>query len=129
VIVSNQSGVGRGLLTDDDVASVNSRVAFLLEAEGVAISSWHYCPHHPDARCTCRKPATGMFDAADQLYPVDWERSIMVGDKPSDVYAGLSLGMTSVLVTTGYGHLHERWAQENSITIVQSLADLATKLL
>ena len=129
VVVSNQSGVGRGLISEEDVNAVNSRIAELLAEQGVIISSWHHCPHSPDDACTCRKPASGLFRQAAILHPVDWRRSLMVGDKPSDVQAGLSLGMFSALVTTGYGSKHIDWAHRNCVKVVNSLADLAKIIL
>jgi len=125
VVVSNQSGVGRGLITEEDVASVNSRAAALLVGQRVTISSWHHCPHRPDEGCTCRKPQPGLFHQAAHLQPVDWKRSLMVGDKPSDVQAGLSLGMSCALITTGYGAKHIDWAHRNHVKVVYSLIDLA----
>jgi D-glycero-D-manno-heptose 1,7-bisphosphate phosphatase len=125
VVISNQSGVGRGLISEDDVNAVNERVAKLLSAHGVSISSWHYCPHLPDEGCLCRKPGTRLFESAAAQHPVDWEQSIMVGDKPSDVQAGLSLGMKAVLITTGYGSKYIEWALTSDVHVVRSLVDLA----
>lgn len=129
VVVSNQSGVGRGLITEADVVAVNTRVAELLADQGVHISSWHHCPHHPDASCVCRKPGPGLFQQAAALQPVDWKHSLMVGDKPSDVEAGLRLGMLAALITTGYGSSHTHWALEHRIPIVHSLKHLAVQFL
>lgn len=129
VVVSNQSGVGRGLITETDVLAVNTRVSELLADQGVHISSWHHCPHHPDAGCTCRKPGPGLFQQAAALHSVDWKHSLMVGDKPSDVEAGLRLGMLAALITTGYGSSHTHWAHEHRIPIVHSLNQLADQFL
>jgi|694.fasta_scaffold02921_22 histidinol-phosphate phosphatase family protein len=125
VVVSNQSGVGRGLINEDDVAAVNGRVAELLAAHGVYVSSWHHCPHLPEDRCSCRKPGPALFQAASLLHPVDWAESFMVGDKPSDVQAGLSLGMKAALITTGYGSRHIDWALRQGVPVVHSLQELA----
>lgn len=127
VVVSNQSGVARNLLTEADVVAVNARLAALLANEGVSIASWHHCPHHPNEGCDCRKPAQGLFRAAESLYPVDWARSIMVGDKPSDVEAGLALGMKAALVTTGHGHRHVSWACTAGVPVAGGLDDIAAR--
>lgn len=127
VVVSNQSGIGRGLLSEADVSAVNARLADLLAVEGVEIASWHYCPHEPDAGCACRKPAPGLFLAAEALCPVDWARSFMVGDKPSDVEAGFLLGMKAVLVTTGHGDRHVSWARAAGVPIAGGLDDIAAR--
>jgi len=129
VVVSNQSGVGRGLITEEDVLAVNTRVRQLLVYDQISISSWHYCIHSPSDQCACRKPAPGLFQQAAALYPVDWQSSVMVGDKPSDVRAGLTMGMRSYLVTTGYGLHHSDWAQSNNIQVVSCLCNLAELIL
>lgn len=129
VVVSNQSGISRGLLSEADVAAVNARLAALLAVEGVEIASWHHCPHEPDLGCACRKPALGLFRAAETLCPVDWAHSIMVGDKPSDVEAGLALGMKAALVTTGHGHQHVGWARTAGVPVAGGLEDIAARLL
>lgn len=129
VVVSNQSGIGRGLLTEADLTAVNARTAELLTAEGLEIASWHHCPHHPDEACRCRKPGPGMFEAADALSPVDWAKSIMVGDKRADLEAGLALGMASALVLTGYGAKTADWAKAAGYPVVPSLTALADLIL
>jgi histidinol-phosphate phosphatase family protein len=129
VVVSNQSGVGRGLISEEEVESVNSKVAELLAAQGVFISSWYYCPHHPDEECRCRKPGPALFEAASALCPVDWGRSLMIGDKPSDVQAGLNLGMQAVLITTGYGNMHLAWANAQGVPVVDSFDQLANRYI
>ena len=129
VVVSNQSGVGRGLITEDDVMAVNVRSAELLADQGVIISSWHHCPHRPDQGCSCRKPASGLFLEASAIHSVDWLSSFMVGDKPSDVQAGLALGMKAALITTGYGSCHVAWARAHDVPVVTSLNELADLFL
>ncbi len=129
VVVSNQSGIGRGLLTEADVSAVNARLTDLLLAEGITLASWHHCPHAPDNECNCRKPAPGLLLEAHGLCPVDWERSVIVGDKPSDVKAGLALGMSGTLVTTGQGRRHVSWARRSDVPVVASLTALAERLL
>jgi D-glycero-D-manno-heptose 1,7-bisphosphate phosphatase len=125
VVVTNQSGIGRGLIKSDEYEAVNSRLAQLLADEDIVIASWHHCPHRPDEACECRKPAIGMFLAANIIYPVDWRSSVMVGDKPSDVYAGLSLGLFTALVKTGYGRQHVKWAVSLGVVAVSTLNELA----
>jgi len=129
VVISNQSGISRSLISTSELESVNKRIAELLEFECIRISSWHHCPHLPDQGCSCRKPATGLFLSADAIHPVDWDNSIMVGDKPSDIQAGMALGLFTALVTTGYGQNHEEWAHEMSVPVINSLLDLATLIV
>ncbi len=105
VIVTNQSGVGRGLYTEEEYHAVAARLQRILEDAGVPPEGTWYCPHHPDSTgpCECRKPGTGMYRAASQALGLDLERSWYVGDKLSDVLPALELGGAGILVRTGYG--------------------------
>lgn len=97
VIVSNQSGIGRGLITTAEAAAVHARVVELFGEAGVAFAGAYYCPHDPGAGCACRKPAPGLLlDAAREL-GIELAGSIMLGDKPSDVAAGRAAGCRHAL--------------------------------
>lgn len=98
VIVSNQSGIGRGLLTGDDLYRVHARLVELFTARGVQFDGAYYCPHAPDENCECRKPLPGLLRAAAGELRLDLSRSYMVGDKPSDVQAGRAAGCRCVLL-------------------------------
>ncbi len=101
VIVTNQSGIARGLLTEEQYAAVDARLGALL-GEGL-IASTFMCPDAPDAPSEFRKPAPGMlFTAADEL-ELDLERSWIIGDKESDILAGTRAGTRAILVRTGHG--------------------------
>jgi len=92
VIVSNQSGIGRGLITEAEARAVHARVVERFGQAGVAFAGAYYCPHDPGAGCACRKPAPGLLlDAAREL-GLDLAASVMIGDKPSDVAAGRAAG-------------------------------------
>jgi histidinol-phosphate phosphatase family protein len=95
-VVSNQSGVARGLLSHEQVRRVNARVEELLGP----FDTWHYCPHGPGDACDCRKPAPGMVLAAARTLGVPVQRCVMVGDIGADVAAGLAAGAAAVLVPT-----------------------------
>ena len=92
VIVSNQSGLARGLITPAQAAAVEARVDALFAAAGVRFAGAYHCPHGPDDGCACRKPAPGMLLQAARELDLDLSRSIVVGDKPSDVEAGRNAG-------------------------------------
>jgi D-glycero-D-manno-heptose 1,7-bisphosphate phosphatase len=100
VVVTNQSGIGRGLYTEQDFVTLSEQVAERLASAGVAFAAVRHCPHHPDALlaqwrsvCDCRKPAPGMIvDAAAEL-DIDLAASILVGDKASDIAAGRAAGV------------------------------------
>jgi len=102
-VVSNQSGIARGLINPDELARVNSRVESLLGP----FDTWQVCPHAPDARCSCRKPEPGMVTAAARelgLAPAD---CLLIGDIGSDVEAALAAGARAVLVPTRHTKLAE----------------------
>ena len=128
VIVTNQSGIGRGLYTELDFAALNEALRTHLGISGVDIAGIYHCPHHPsEARgeylqvCDCRKPAPGLLLAAIADLGIDPEQSIMVGDKPSDMEAALRAGVARRFqVTTG--------AVEPGVTAVESLSDVVELL-
>ncbi len=105
IVISNQSGVARGIMTEDDVENVNARLLGMLNDEGAVIDAIYYCPHYPsnDNECSCRKPNTGMFEKAVREHNINLNQSIMVGDRMSDIEAGNRIGAATVLVMTGYG--------------------------
>jgi histidinol-phosphate phosphatase family protein len=103
VVVTNQSGVARGLFTEETLARIHGRMKMLLADGGVRLDGVYYCPHHPEAGCSCRKPATGMIDAACAELGIECEGSFMVGDATADILLGENAGLKTILVATGYG--------------------------
>ena len=92
VIISNQSGIGRGIIRDYEAAAVHERVIERFQAAGVTFAGAYYCPHAPQDHCRCRKPAPGLIEDAVRELDLDLSRSFMIGDKPSDLDAGRSAG-------------------------------------
>lgn len=103
VIVSNQSGVARGLFSSQDVLRFNAALNEKLSSEGINIDGWYFCPHGPDDDCPCRKPRPGLLLEAARKLNINLEQSWMIGDKSSDVGAGRAVGIRTILVKTGYG--------------------------
>lgn len=110
VVVTNQSGIGRGLYGLAEFEAVQARLEELLAAGGVRLAATYHCPHHPTAGvgeflrdCPCRKPEPGMLEQAVRELDLDRAASVMVGDNLSDVGAGHAAGMRTVLVRTGHG--------------------------
>ncbi|MDF2457936.1 MAG: gmhB [Nitrospira sp.] len=101
VVVTNQSGIGRGFLTLKDLEAIHARLEGLLEQHDAALDAIYFCPHHPDDRCRCRKPARGMVDRAASELQLDLQRSYLIGDHVSDMQLAKSVGAKAVLVTTG----------------------------
>ncbi len=110
VVVTNQSAVARGLLSEAELATIHSELQRQLAADSAAVDRIYYCPHHPDEgvppyrrECSCRKPAPGMLHRAASELGIDLARSYMVGDSLPDMMAGWAAGCATVLVLTGYG--------------------------
>lgn len=99
VVVTNQAGIGKGLMTERDLASVHQKMFELVAAGGGRIDRAYHCPHVKDAGCPCRKPATGMAWQALADFPeIDFENAWLVGDSASDIRFGQALGMHTVLI-------------------------------
>lgn len=103
IIVSNQSGIARGIMTGEQVEKVNSFILKELDKEGIKIEGIYYCPHHPDENCDCRKPRIGLIRRALQDHHLKLKGAWMIGDKLSDVLLGKNIKGKSILVLTGYG--------------------------
>jgi len=98
VVISNQSGLGRGLVTQEQADAVHRRFVEELERAGAQIDAAYYCPHAPDEDCRCRKPLPGLIlDAAREL-GLDLARSVMVGNSEVDVSAGEAAGARAILL-------------------------------
>jgi D-glycero-D-manno-heptose 1,7-bisphosphate phosphatase len=107
VVISNQSGIARGLFNDEDVVSVNRELNKKLSEFNVQIDAFYYCPFHPDFNsedeCVCRKPSPKMiFDSSSDLN-IDISKSYFIGDSVTDIYAGMNAGLKTILVKTGNG--------------------------
>jgi D-glycero-D-manno-heptose 1,7-bisphosphate phosphatase len=115
IVISNQSGISRGLMTSKDVDAVNERVNHLLAGSKVKIDAFYYCPAHPDfssqEECECRKPSPNLVFEAVKEFNVDIEKSYFIGDTIADMECGENAGIKSILVKTGKG--------EESFSILQ----------
>lgn len=107
IVISNQSGVARGLISKDDVDMVNRKINLLLNDYNVQIDDFFYCTAHPDfnddEECKCRKPSPKMIFEAAKKYNIDLKSSYMIGDAKSDILAAVNAGCKSILIKTGYG--------------------------
>jgi D-glycero-D-manno-heptose 1,7-bisphosphate phosphatase len=110
VVVSNQSGIGRGILSVKQVKSVSQRFQHLLRLKKIVLDGVYWCPHSPTARCSCRKPKLGLVKRAAKKLRVSWKGSISVGDRLSDVQLGQNAAGQGVLVLTGYGRAWKKTA-------------------
>jgi len=130
VLVTNQSGIARGLFSEADYHAVNGRLRELLKIGGAVFDGTYYCPHHPDftGPCDCRKPGTALYLRAASELGLDLGKSFYVGDKPTDVQPARTLGGTGLLVRTGYGR--ESVDQvPSSVRVVDDLEEAAERIL
>ncbi|MCD7895915.1 MAG: HAD family hydrolase [Planctomycetaceae bacterium] len=102
VLVSNQSGIGRGYLTEDDLAAIHRRMLDLIGDDTIFAGMYH-CPHVPEDNCACRKPRPGMLESAARDHGAELADSYIVGDSEADIRVGQAVGATTVLVLTGHG--------------------------
>lgn len=98
IVVTNQRGIGRGMMSEDDLAEVHRRMRSELAKEGVKLDTVLHCPHNIEENCRCRKPRPGMLAEAIGLHGVDPARSFIVGDSESDLAAGRAVGVAGILV-------------------------------
>jgi D-glycero-D-manno-heptose 1,7-bisphosphate phosphatase len=131
IVVTNQSGISRGLLTEAEYTNVAGRLDRLLEPFGARIDASYYCPHAPerDGPCPCRKPGTRLFEQAAAEHRIDLARSWWVGDRLSDVLPAAALGGTGVLVETGQGPTHRDAARTAGFAVVSGLEAAADRIL
>jgi len=130
VLVTNQSGIARGLFGEADFRAVQARLEFLLHQGRAEVDGTYYCPHHPDftGPCECRKPATGMYRTAARDLHLSLERSWFVGDKASDVEPAARFGGEGVLVRTGHGHAAAP-SVPGGVSVVDDLAAAAALIV
>ena len=103
VVLTNQSGLGRGYFDKEQLDAVHERMTGLVAEEGVRLDGIYYCPHIPGERCDCRKPKDGLLRRAAADLKFNPSKSFVIGDKPCDVELGRRVGATTILVGTGYG--------------------------
>jgi heptosyltransferase II len=101
IVVTNQSGIARGLLSRNDLDAVHMKLKRLLDGAGVTLDAIYFCPHHPDDGCECRKPNRGMIDQAVRECGVTLDHSYLIGDHSRDIELAQRVGVRSILVTTG----------------------------
>jgi D-glycero-D-manno-heptose 1,7-bisphosphate phosphatase len=132
VVVTNQAAIGRHIITRETADAINDYVIQAIGAAGGRVDRLYLCPHHPDDRCACRKPAPGLLLQAAAELGIDLETSVMMGDAASDIQAALTAKVRPVFLLTG---LAERLEQELALarqlnaTIYPDLATAVKALL
>ncbi len=117
VVVTNQSAVGRGIISAELAGQINDRVVDEIHRAGGRIDGSYMCPHSPQEACSCRKPAPGLLLQAAAELSIDLPRSFMIGDAISDLLAGQAAGVHKLyLVRTGRGAAQERLQKPDGLT-------------
>ena len=132
VLVTNQSGIARGMITRDDYKLVHARLVALLAASGAHLDGAYMCPHHPDfgMACECRKPGTLLFRQAAAQRGLDLRRSTYIGDRWRDVEPGITLGGRGILIDGAATPPEDRAkAEALRVDIVASLEEAVERVL
>ncbi|WP_147822092.1 D-glycero-beta-D-manno-heptose 1,7-bisphosphate 7-phosphatase [Salidesulfovibrio onnuriiensis] len=124
-LLTNQSGVGRGYFSEDDMHACNDRLVKMLAEQGVVIDAVYHCPHAPEENCRCRKPEPGMMIQASEELRFDPFEAFMIGDKCADVLLGKNTGAVSILVRTGKGAKEEAKCGDAADYVVDDLRGAA----
>lgn len=122
IIVTNQSGISRGYFTEESMTAIHEQIKSEL---GPLVDGFYFCPHLPDAGCSCRKPNLGMIESAREDFEIDLAGSWMIGDKRIDVETGHNAGIGTALVLTGYGTVDRRTLNNEPTFVANDLLEAA----
>ena len=126
VVVTNQSGIGRGIFTEAAMHEIHAAVQAKMTKK---IDAFYFCPHLPDEGCACRKPKTAMIQRAAADFKIDLENSWFVGDKAIDVETGQNAGLKTALVLTGYGRGATEQLENRPNLTVENLLEAVKEIL
>ena len=98
IIITNQSGIGRGHFTEEDLAKVHKKLVDDLSEQNAIIDAIYYCPHHPKDNCECRKPKTALFKKAIKEFNINVKKSFVIGDSRCDIEAGKHIWCRTILL-------------------------------
>jgi D-glycero-D-manno-heptose 1,7-bisphosphate phosphatase len=133
IVITNQSGIGRGYFPESLVGAVHELMTTELTKEGAHVDALYYCPHKGGDACLCRKPKPGMPERAAREHGLDLQRSFVVGDRYGDIALARTVKARAVLVRTGYGEGEIQWHCAQWPTppdfIASNLADAADWIL
>jgi D-glycero-D-manno-heptose 1,7-bisphosphate phosphatase len=136
IVITNQSGVARGILSEDMLQTIDKIIRKQILSGGGHIDDIYYCPHHPEhgvypyrQACECRKPHPGLIKKATAEHALDLSASFLVGDKSSDMETGKHAGIKTILVETGYGSKEKEVLKEHPDHFAKNLADAVKWIL
>ena len=115
IIITNQSGIGRGIFTKEDMDIFNKKLIDELKKDGIEIKKIYHCPHTPEEVCECRKPSDKYIKDAEKEFSIDLKNSWAVGDHPHDAEMGIKAGIKSIYLLTGHGAKHKEDLKKNNI--------------
>lgn len=128
IVITNQSGVARGYLTETELWKMNEYLVKKTEVDAI-----YYCPHHPEGlvaqyrrECNCRKPKTGMLEQACSDFCIELAHSYMIGDRACDILTGQRFGISTVLLESGYGtkHMEEKITPDYLFTDLRNVLEI-----
>lgn len=125
IVVTNQSGVGRGIFDESAMHEIHGKIQTELPEK---LDRFYFCPHLPDAGCDCRKPRPGMIEAACADFAIDLENSWMIGDKAIDVETGFNANIKTALVLTGYGPKALEALERKPDLVAENLLEAAKRI-
>lgn len=107
IVISNQSGIGRGYYTEEDFHKFNNHLINELKKYGIKIEKTYFCPHMPEENCDCRKPKLKFIKKAEEEFKIDVKNSFVIGDHPSDIRLGKNANCKTIYLLTGHGEKHK----------------------
>lgn len=128
ILITNQSGIGRGFFDEKDLLEIHSKLVDELSKNGAKLDAIYFCPHISEDACDCRKPKAGMILEAARDFQIDLRKSWMIGDKRVDVETGINAGTKTALVLTGYGKNEVEKVSEKADLIGKDLSEIAEKV-
>lgn len=126
IVVTNQSGIGRGIYDEAAMNAIHDEMQIQLEG---MVDAFYFCPHLPCDGCSCRKPSLGMLESAVKDFSIDLSNSWMIGDKKIDVETGVKAGSRTALVMTGYGRSHVNQLDTTPDVLAENLLDAVREAL
>ncbi len=128
-VVTNQSGIGRGLFDEPALQAIHRHMEESVRAAGGALAGIYYCPHLPDAGCDCRKPRPGMLRALERELGVSLVGAPFIGDRVGDLDAAVAVGAQPILVRTGKGAATEAAARARGVPVFDDLHSAVANIL
>jgi D-glycero-D-manno-heptose 1,7-bisphosphate phosphatase len=123
IVATNQSGIARGLYDHATLEQIHEKFIQMLTVAGGEVTEIFFCPHHPDEKCSCRKPQTGLLEQIQQKYPVNFAETYFIGDSLTDMQVAQNVGCIPLLVLTGNGK--KTLANNPELADIQHFPDLA----